>query len=65
MVKTTIDAQIGNAVVANGTIGATTEKILTGQKPWAVYFYEENGVRAQILIINMDDLSQLPAIAGP
>ena len=65
LVKVTMDTQIGNAAIANGTIGPTLEKILEAQKPEAIYFYEENGVRTQMLVVNIDDASQLPSIAEP
>ncbi len=63
LVKTTMDTQIGNAAIASGTVGATIEGILEAQKPEAVYFYEEDGVRTQLLVVNIDDASELPSIA--
>ena len=41
------------------------EKILSEQKPEAAYFIAEGGLRTAILIMNMKDVSQLPAIAEP
>ena len=40
-------------------------KILEQQKPEAAYFIAENGKRTGILVIDMSDVSQLPAIAEP
>ena len=34
-------------------------------KPEAVYFVAEEGNRSAILFVNMDDASQIPAIAEP
>ena len=65
LVKTTMDTQIANAAVKDGTLGATIGKILEDLKPEAVYFYEENGVRTQLLVVNIDDASELPGIGEP
>jgi hypothetical protein len=43
----------------------TIESILGQQKPEAAYFAAENGKRTGILIINMQDASEIPAIAEP
>ena len=40
-------------------------KILEDQKPEAAYFVAENGSRTAILLVNMDDPSELPTIAEP
>lgn len=41
------------------------QSILEEQKPEAAYFVAENGKRTGILIINMEDASEIPAIAEP
>ena len=43
----------------------TIQSILEQQKPEAAYFIAEDGRRTGILIMNMEDASQLPAIAEP
>jgi len=40
-------------------------KILADLKPEAAYFLAESGRRTGILIMNMDDASQIPALAEP
>ncbi|MGP8245737.1 MAG: panthothenate synthetase [Bryobacteraceae bacterium] len=40
-------------------------KILEQQKPEAAYFVAENGKRTGIFVINMEDASEIPAIAEP
>ena len=54
-----------NAKVADGTVGPALKAILEEQKPEAAYFVAEGGKRTGILIIHMDDPSQIPAIAEP
>ncbi|MBV9303909.1 MAG: hypothetical protein JOY53_17510, partial [Acidobacteriaceae bacterium] len=41
------------------------ETILAEQRPEAAYFFAENGCRTALLVINMGDASQIPAIAEP
>jgi hypothetical protein len=41
------------------------QTILEQQKPEAAYFITEGGRRAGILILNMNDASELPRIAEP
>lgn len=65
LVKTTIDTQIGSELIKSGKMGPAMQEIMGQMKPEAAYFIEENGVRTQILIINIDDASQLPSIAEP
>ncbi len=64
LVKTTMDTQIANELVKSGEMKIVNQ-IIEQQKPEAVYFYEDQGVRSQILIVNIDDPSELPAIAEP
>jgi len=46
-------------------VGEKMRRILEDIKPEAVYFTEQNGRRGAILVINMDDPSQIPAFAEP
>jgi hypothetical protein len=54
-----------NKAVRDGTVGEKMRRILEDIKPEAVYFTEQNGRRGAILVINMDDPSQIPAFAEP
>ena len=54
-----------NAAVRKGTIGDTIGKILDTIKPEAVYFTEQDGHRGAILIVNVENPSQIPAFAEP
>ncbi|HTI18009.1 MAG TPA: panthothenate synthetase [Trinickia sp.] len=54
-----------NAFVRNGTIGEVVSRILEEAKPEAAYFTEQNGTRGAILIVNLDEPSQIPAYAEP
>ena len=54
-----------NAAVKDGTAGDKIRRILEETKPEAVYFTEQNGQRGAIMIVHMDDPSQIPAFAEP
>lgn len=51
--------------VKDGSIGGKMKRILDDLKPEAAYFTEFDGRRSALLIVNMDDTSQIPALAEP
>ena len=63
LLKVSFSTQAGNAAAENGF--KVVQKLLDQQKPEAAYFVAENGRRTGLLIVNMDDVSQLPAICEP
>jgi len=65
MVKVIWDVEKGNDLARKGTLGKTAQSILEELKPEAAYFVAEGGKRSAILFVNMDDASQIPAIAEP
>ncbi|AMP70948.1 hypothetical protein [Ralstonia solanacearum] len=54
-----------NTFVRDGTVGKVIAKILDEIQPEATYFTEQNGGRGAILIVNLDEPSQIPALAEP
>lgn len=54
-----------NDLVRDGTAGQIIGRILDEIKPEAVYFTELYGQRGTILIVNLDDPAQIPALAEP
>jgi hypothetical protein len=60
-----IGLEEGNAAVKDGTLGQTIESILNDIEPEAAYFADIDGSRGGYLVINMDDVSQIPAIVEP
>ena len=54
-----------NAAVKDGSVGAKMNRILQDAKPEAVYFTEIDGHRCALLIINVEDPSQIPRYAEP
>jgi hypothetical protein len=55
----------GNAAVRDGSIGDVLQSILEDLKPEAAYFADIEGARGGYLVVNMDDASQIPAVAEP
>ena len=54
-----------NAAVKDGSVGKKIKRILDELKPEAVYFTECQGRRGAILIVNVEDPSQVPAFSEP
>lgn len=65
LMKVTIPGAEGNAAIVNGSLGSTIGSILADLKPEAVYFLEENGLRTGIIVFNLENTSQIPAVAEP
>jgi hypothetical protein len=65
LVKVNIPVEAGNAAAKAGKLGATIQSILADLKPEAVYFTDDNGQRTAFLFLDMQNASQIPAIAEP
>ena len=65
LLKVTIPVESGNAAAKAGKLGTTIQSILADLKPEAVYFTDDNGQRAGFIFFDMQDASQIPAIAEP
>jgi len=65
MLRVTMDVVAGNEMARKGTLGHTIQSILEEQRPEAAYFYSENGKRAGVLVVDLQNASQIPALAEP
>ena len=65
MLKVNIPVESGNAAAKAGKLGTTIQTILAELKPEAVYFTDNNGQRTGYLFLDLQDASQIPAIAEP
>jgi hypothetical protein len=65
LVRVTLPNEPFNTFVKDGSASAKMKRILDELKPEAAYFTEFTGFRTAVLIIQMDNTSQIPAIAEP
>jgi hypothetical protein len=54
-----------NSAVRKGTAGDTIRKIMEAIKPEAVYFTEVDGQRGALIVLNLENPSQIPALCEP
>ncbi len=65
IVKARMVVEAANALARQGKLGSTIQSIVEDLKPEAAYFVADEGQRTAILVVNMEDASQIPAIAEP
>jgi hypothetical protein len=65
ILRTPKSTERGNAAVKDGSLPDTLQSILEDLKPEAAYFADIEGARGGYLVVNMDNASQIPAIAEP
>src|SRR5260370_41100847 len=65
LLKVSIPVAEGNAAIADGTLGSTINSILGDLKPEAAYFAEDQGARTGFVFFNLENTSQIPALAEP
>ena len=65
MITFTINPEKGDQLIKEGRIGETMESILEELQPEAAYFTDVDGTRGGVLVLNMEDGSQIPAITEP
>jgi len=66
LLRASIPVEAGNAAVKAGTLGATMERIVADLKPEAAYFLaDDNGQRSASIVFDLQDTSQIPAVAEP
>ena len=65
LLKVSIPVEQVNAAIKDGSLGPKIQAIMEDAKPEAAYFAEDNGKRTGFVVVNIDDESQIPAIAEP
>jgi hypothetical protein len=65
MIKVNIPVEAGNQAAKAGKLGSTIQSILDDLKPEAAYFTADKGQRTGYLFLELEDASQIPAVAEP
>ena len=65
LLKVNIPTEAGNAATKAGKLGATIQSILADQKPEAVYFLDDGGMRTALVFLDIQDASQIPSVVEP
>ncbi len=65
MLSFRLPTEEGNQLIRDGKLPETLQSIMEDLQPEAAYFTDVEGARGGYLIVNMDDPSDLPAIAEP
>jgi hypothetical protein len=63
--KVSMPVEAGNAAARSGSLGKTIQSILADLKPEAAYFLDWDGKRTGFIVFDMQDASQIPAVAEP
>jgi hypothetical protein len=65
MMQMSIPVEAGNHAARTGALGSSLQKMLEALKPEAAYFAAIDGQRGGFIVFDMQDTSQIPAIAEP
>ncbi|MDP4262918.1 MAG: panthothenate synthetase [Bacteroidota bacterium] len=65
LLKITVPHEPFSSYVKDGSVDKRMQAILGETRPEAAYFAEINGKRTALLIINMEQVSQMPAFGEP
>lgn len=65
LVKFEFPTEAGNTAINDPKFGAKVETLLKDIKAETAYFTTVNGHRGGYIVLNLDDASQIPAVAEP
>ncbi len=65
LVKAIMPAEGANRAIRDGSMAKKMQAILAELKPEAAYFIEAGGKRTALLFLNIDEPSEIPAVAEP
>lgn len=65
MLRARLDTQISNEALRNGTLPKLMQSVTEQLKPEAAYFGPSDGGRTATFVFDMQDSSEIPAIAEP
>jgi len=65
MIRVKIPVETGNKAINDGSLPRTIGETLERLKPEAAYFFPDQGIRSMLLVTDVKDPSEIPAIAEP
>jgi hypothetical protein len=65
MIRIKIPVETGSQAIRDGTLQKTIMEALERLKPEAAYFFPEHGLRTSLMVVDIKDSSEIPAIAEP
>jgi hypothetical protein len=65
LMKVNMPDEAGNKLAKSGKLEETIKTILAEQKPEAVYFEADGGMRTALVFVDMKDSSEIPKYAEP
>jgi hypothetical protein len=65
LLRMQMDVEAGNRAIKDGSFGEMLERVMGQIKPEAAYFTAIDGKRTGLIFFDLQDPSQIPAIAEP
>jgi len=65
MIRITIPVDAGNKAIQDGSLPKTISDAIERLKPEAAYFLSDRGIRTGMMVVDVKDVSDIPAIAEP
>ena len=65
LLKMQMDVEAGNRAIKDGSFGETLDRVMAELKPEAAYFTALDGKRTGLIFFDLEEPSQIPAIAEP
>lgn len=65
MIRITVPVEAGNKAIQDGTLPKTIADTMERLRPEASYFFTDRGVRTGIMVVDIQDPSEIPVIAEP
>lgn len=65
MLKVTMQVEAGNVAIKDGSLPRALQALMEQVKPEAAYFYPGDGKRTALVVFDMKEPSDIPAIVEP
>jgi hypothetical protein len=65
MIRIKMQVEAGNKAFQDGTLSKIIMEAIERLKPEAAYFYPDQGLRTALMVLDVGDSSEIPAIVEP